>query len=141
MIDYTRWIYVYKIINDINEKLYIGVTDRTVHSRWVQHAAAARRGQQHPLYDAMREIGIEHFSIEPLEKHSERFAAEHREQALIHGLATVHPYGYNKHVPLTDEQVAIIRYNFYHWPIAQYAQHFGISGASDALSLIQLTNT
>lgn len=56
--------YIYKIVNDINNKIYIGQTVRTIEKRWQEHLRKAKNHNynQH-LYCAMRKYGIEHFSI------------------------------------------------------------------------------
>lgn len=61
---YKRQYNVYKIINDIDDKIYIGSTSTELWHRMSQHRADARKGEKSPLYRHMREIGIEHFKIE-----------------------------------------------------------------------------
>ena len=57
--------YIYKITNNINGKVYIGETTRTVQIRWNQHKTRARNTQfTEYLYNAMRKYGIENFSAE-----------------------------------------------------------------------------
>lgn len=56
--------YIYKIINDINEKVYIGQTIRTIAERWKEHLKESKSNRtDHPIYRAMRKYGQEHFSI------------------------------------------------------------------------------
>ena len=58
--------YIYKITNDINNKVYIGKTLSTIDKRWKEHQrdSQKRRCEQRPLYSAIRKYGIEHFHIE-----------------------------------------------------------------------------
>ena len=58
--------YIYKIINDINDKIYVGKTDFSIEKRFKEHCADAfrERNEKRPLYAAMRKYGIEHFHIE-----------------------------------------------------------------------------
>lgn len=60
---------IYKITNDINNKIYIGQTTRDLNIRWKEHC---RNGlnchRNYPLYQAMYKYGISHFRIESLEK-------------------------------------------------------------------------
>ena len=58
-------MYVYKITNKINGMLYIGITTRTVHARWLQHKGCALRGSHnYPLYNAIRMYGVNAFEVE-----------------------------------------------------------------------------
>jgi group I intron endonuclease len=62
--------YVYKITNDVNGKMYIGQTSRTLDERFGEHLKEVRmsRSAGRPLYDAMRKYGVNHFHIEPIEE-------------------------------------------------------------------------
>ena len=61
--------YIYKIINDINNKIYIGKTTGTVEKRFQEHIKDSKKYYKNrPLYNAMNKYGIEHFKIEPIEK-------------------------------------------------------------------------
>lgn len=56
--------YIYKIINDINDKVYIGQTQRSIQERWKEHLKESNDTRMnHPIYRAMRKYGNEHFSI------------------------------------------------------------------------------
>ena len=60
--------YIYKIINDINNNVYIGETIRPLEKRWQQHKQKANDSTicGH-LQLAMRKYGIEHFQISIIE--------------------------------------------------------------------------
>ena len=62
--------YIYKIINDINDKVYVGKTDFSLEKRFREHCLDAfrDRNEKRPLYAAMRKYGIEHFHIELIEE-------------------------------------------------------------------------
>lgn len=62
--------YIYKITNDINNKVYIGKTTTTIEDRWKQHQSDMnkRRCEKRPLYSAMRKYGYRHFNIEEIEE-------------------------------------------------------------------------
>lgn len=47
-------------------KAYIGITKRTVEWRWAAHVQRAQRGQQHPLYAAVRKYGPDVFDVREL---------------------------------------------------------------------------
>ena len=58
---------VYIIKNHISEKVYIGSTTQKLSVRMAQHLSRSRKGvKRYELYRYMREIGEEHFYIEPL---------------------------------------------------------------------------
>lgn len=54
---------VYKVINDANDLVYIGSTTQTLADRMKGHRDDARKGKTQKFFQAMREIGIEHFKI------------------------------------------------------------------------------
>lgn len=62
--------YIYKIINDANQKVYIGKTEYSIERRFCQHCSDAfkRTEEQRPLYAAMRKYGIDHFHVELIEE-------------------------------------------------------------------------
>ena len=85
--------YIYKITNNINGKIYIGMTYRTIQERWKEHQNDCSRKQteNRPLYRAMNKYGIENFSIEIIEKTD---YPEERERYWIERLGSF-KYGYN----------------------------------------------
>mgnify|MGYP002868992889 CR=1 FL=1 len=56
-------VVVYKITNLLNEKIYIGQTKQPIERRFIQHSKA-----NSPLGQAMRECGLENFTIEIIER-------------------------------------------------------------------------
>lgn len=62
--------YIYQIINDINDKIYVGKTEFSLEKRFKEHCADAfrERNEKRPLYLAMQKYGIEHFHIELIEE-------------------------------------------------------------------------
>lgn len=62
--------YIYKITNNINNKLYIGKTNQTVIERFIEHCqdSAKASKQDRPLYKAMSKYGVKNFSIEQIEE-------------------------------------------------------------------------
>ena len=62
--------YIYKIINNVNNKVYIGKTSSSIESRWKEHKedAFCKSKGHRPLYSAIRKYGLEHFSIEEVEE-------------------------------------------------------------------------
>ena len=62
--------YIYKIINNVNQKMYIGKTTRTIEERFKEHCKDYKKRdlEKRPLYSAMKKYGIENFSIELVEE-------------------------------------------------------------------------
>lgn len=62
--------YIYKIINDINDKIYIGQTIQTIDIRFKGHVYSCknRKDENSAIHHAMNKYGIEHFKVLELEK-------------------------------------------------------------------------
>ena len=62
--------YIYEIINDVNDKRYIGKTEFDINKRFAEHCndAFRERNKGRPLYKAIQKYGIEHFSIQLIEE-------------------------------------------------------------------------
>jgi len=61
-------MYLYKIINTLNNNVYIGITRTSINRRWTSHVYCARHNTKSILYDAMRSYGIENFIIETIKQ-------------------------------------------------------------------------
>lgn len=88
--------FIYKITNDINQKVYIGKTSFTIEKRWQEHCRDSKKEwffEKRPLYSAMKKYGIEHFHIEQIEECEEENASN-REQYWI-GYYKGYEEGYN----------------------------------------------
>lgn len=57
-------MYIYKITNKINNKIYIGQTIKSIEKRFRQHISVAKQGRQNRLAKAIRKYGPENFYIE-----------------------------------------------------------------------------
>ena len=55
---------IYKITNQVNGKIYIGLTKHSLAQRLSQHHYDSRHGVDRPLYRAMRKYGEDKFSAE-----------------------------------------------------------------------------
>jgi len=58
---------VYKLTNKQNGKIYIGITNQGVATRWCKHCSDARSNSPFPLHNAIRKYGKENFQIEIIE--------------------------------------------------------------------------
>lgn len=87
--------YIYKITNDINNKVYIGKTLKSITKRFAEHIheSTRKRSEKRPLYMAMNKYGIEHFFIELIEE-VDSSILEEREIYWIQQYNSYH-YGYN----------------------------------------------
>lgn len=59
--------YIYKIINNVNDKVYIGKTTTTLENRWWHHKSDYLQYDWH-LYKAMRKYGIDNFYMQLVEE-------------------------------------------------------------------------
>ena len=86
--------YIYKIYNDINDKIYIGKTNYLLEKRFQEHIKDSKKNQENrPLYNAINKYGVEHFKIEQIEECDEQVVND-RERYWIEFLQTF-KYGYN----------------------------------------------
>lgn len=87
--------YIYKITNDINNKIYIGKTLLSIQERFKEHCRDYKRekNEKRPLYNAMNKYGIKHFSIEKIEECNPNIINE-REKYWIEYYGSF-KYGYN----------------------------------------------
>ena len=62
--------YIYQIVNDINNKVYVGKTEYSLQKRFREHCADSTKThfEKRPLYAAMKKYGVEHFHIELIEE-------------------------------------------------------------------------
>ena len=86
--------YIYKIKNDINDKVYIGKTNRDVGVRWEEHCKQYNQDVfNRPLYCVMKKYGTEHFSAVVIEE-CDKSIASSREQFWINAYNSYYN-GYN----------------------------------------------
>ena len=81
---------VYKITNLLNGKIYVGQTTQPIEKRFIQHSYAYS-----PLGQAMRQCGVENFTIEIIERCSTKEQLNERERFWIKVLNSKSPNGYN----------------------------------------------
>lgn len=82
---------IYKITNRLNGKIYVGQTRQPIEKRFLQHAHAAT-----PLGAAMRQCGLENFTIEIIEECDTPEQTKAREIFWISVLKCKTPDGYNQ---------------------------------------------
>ena len=89
---------IYKIINDVNDLIYIGSTTQSLSRRFSEHKKDNIRKLQFIIYKAFKEIGVEHFKIILIEEYpcENRDQLRAREQYYIE-LFKSNKNGYNKY--------------------------------------------
>jgi len=90
-------MFIYKITNSINNKIYVGQTTQDLKKRWSCHKRDSKR-HDYPLCRAIKKYGIENFVIECVEtlpKQSSIEELNNREIFWIKELSTLIPNGYN----------------------------------------------
>lgn len=93
-------MYIYRIINNLNGKSYIGSTKNTK-NRFEQHIDSSKysysKSYNYPLQRAFRKYGIENFTFKVLEKCKvEEAADKEREYIIKYNTLTNNGYGYNQ---------------------------------------------
>ena len=58
---------VYKVTNNINNKIYVGITNQGYKTRFYKHCSDSIRGSNFPLHLALRKYGIDNFTTEVIE--------------------------------------------------------------------------
>ena len=94
-----RFIYmgfIYKIVNNVNNKLYVGKTTQTIEKRFKEHIKNAKNKVNRYLYDAMNKYGYENFHAELIEECDDTILSD-REIFWIKELNTfwLNGFGYN----------------------------------------------
>ena len=74
---------IYKLTNLINNKVYIGLTTKTLAQRLSQHHYDSRHGVDRPLYRAMRKYGEDKFSAEIIDSAENLQDLKEKEQYLF----------------------------------------------------------
>lgn len=57
-------MYIYRLTNKINNKIYIGLTKKTPKYRLSEHLSEVKRNSKHAIHCAIRKYGIDNFSFE-----------------------------------------------------------------------------
>ena len=127
--------YIYKITNNINQKVYIGQTIMAPMQRWQKHKSDARLNKPYPLYKAMNKYGINNFSFEILEEVDiEQLDEKERYYINLYNsyINTNNSNGYNATLggsdgnhyfnPCVDDVIK----NAQHMTINQLANYFGV---------------
>lgn len=88
---------IYRITNNINGKVYIGQTRRSLHERWKDHISSSLRksGSKSAIHSAIAKYGESVFTIEQLATASSQEELNSLEKQYIDSESSVSPSGYN----------------------------------------------
>lgn len=86
--------YIYKIVNNVNGKTYVGQTISSIKQRLRQHKHSALTKKTY-LYNAMNKYGFENFKIEEIDTANTIEELNNKEIYWIKELNTKYPNGYN----------------------------------------------
>lgn len=88
---------IYKITNNINKKVYIGQTTKSMQSRYTSHKSRARckRAYKSALHNAIKKYGESNFSIEEIDGANNLSELNYREDHYINIYDSMYPNGYN----------------------------------------------
>ena len=76
--------YLYRITNQVNQKVYIGQTSKFPYSqRWAQHCYNARQQIQHPLYNSINKYTTDNFRFEIIAVCKTQEDCDYTEEQLI----------------------------------------------------------
>lgn len=89
-------MYVYKIVNKINGKIYVGQTTETLKQRFSRHMGYQKEEKDTKFYRAVRKYGVSNFYIELIEEVDTLEELNKREEYWIRELNTVEE-GYNSY--------------------------------------------
>lgn len=89
---------VYKITNSVNDKIYIGLTSKTVEKRWKKHVSDAEQMKRpHAIHRAIRKYGAGTFHISILFESDSLEELNEMEKKSIELQNSMWPNGYNLH--------------------------------------------
>ena len=87
-------MYIYKIVNDVNNKVYVGQTTESLERRFKRHMGYQKDEHDTKFYRAVRKYGVEHFSIHLLDTASSMEELNYKEEYWINKLDSINS-GYN----------------------------------------------
>ena len=85
---------IYIIRNEVNGKVYVGITNN-IKRRWIQHKHRANKGCDYHLYNAINKYGIDNFIIKEIDRTNSLHKAYRKEQFWIKYYNSFKGKGYN----------------------------------------------
>ncbi len=120
----TKTYKIYKCVNNINGKVYIGYTHKSLEKRIIEHKSSSKNGSYYLLHKALQKYGLDNFSWEIIfESEDKKYVLEEMECFFINEYKSFFEtgHGYNmthggqggmtdkKHSEETKEKMKIAR--------------------------------
>ena len=120
----TKTYKIYKCTNNINGKVYIGYTHKSLEKRIIEHKSSSKNGSYYLLHKALQKYGLDNFSWEIIfESKNKKYVLEEMESFFINEYKSFFEtgHGYNmthggqggmtdkKHSEETKEKLKIAR--------------------------------
>jgi group I intron endonuclease len=89
---------IYKCVNNVNNKIYVGFTHKKIEKRIIEHKSAVRNGSDYLLHKAIKKYGFENFSWEIIfESFDKKYALDELEGHFIKEFNSfyLNGFGYN----------------------------------------------
>ena len=89
---------IYRVTHIASSKSYVGLTVQTLQQRWRNHLEQAHAGgvrSEDSLHQAIRDFGVEAFTIEQIDSGTTKGTLEAKERLWIEKLGTLAPAGFN----------------------------------------------
>lgn len=86
---------VYKITNNINNKVYIGQTVGSLKKRWISHYNSSKSTHRSAIRSAIKKYGKDNFEIKVIARCESEDELDHRETYYIKLFNSLAPNGYN----------------------------------------------
>jgi len=87
-------MFIYKITNKINGKIYIGQTIKSIYTRWLSHISRSKN-KITAIGAAIDKHGKENFIVEEIDGANSLSELNYKEEFWIYKLNSVYPFGYN----------------------------------------------
>ena len=87
--------YIYKVVNLINQKIYIGLTYRDIQTRWREHKSRANGDSSLYFHNAIRKYGSNNFYIEQIDEADGETLKEREKYWIDYYKSNIHEFGYN----------------------------------------------
>ena len=129
MPDYSKGK-IYKILNSIDDEIYVGSTIKTLSQRMAHHRHSLKQLPHIKLYTHMIELGIEHFYIELIENFpcNDVYELRAREGHVIREIGTLNKNiagrTYNKWREENKEHIKEVKKQYYEYNKESIRQHY-----------------